>query len=448
MYLFASTLALVLGGVFALMVRTELWTPGPLFLEPGAYGRVFTLHGAVMVFLFIVPAIPAALGNIVLPPMLGLADMALPRMNRLSFHIYLLGALLLLTAMYMSALDGGSSRAILISATGVLIIGAGSVLTGVNVIVTVHKSSPNWWDLPIFAWSLYAAASFLVLCTPILTLTQLVNALGTSQSSLPQFFWIYGHPAVYIMALPALGVVSEVVATFSRRKLVGSKIIIVSLWALTAIALFAWGYDMFQGPGGWAFGPVHLAALPTATIVLCWLATLARGQVRFTAPMLYAFAFMWLVALGGINALFPQAWQLGAPLKNSYFVVAHFHLVVVGGTLMALLGGLHYWWPLLFRRTYRPWPARISWVLLFVGFHVTFFPQLILGTLGMVRQTARYAEPLQPYHQVSTVGAFALSLGLLAAILTLIRAATAGPKTDNPWAATAAEWPTSPAHEP
>ncbi len=419
MYLFASTLALILGGVFALMIRTELWTPAPLFLDPGAYDRVFTLHGAVMVFLFIVPAIPAALGNIVLPPMLGLPDMALPRANRLSFHLYILGALLLLTAMYASALNGGSGRAILVSATGVLVIGVSSILVGINIIVTLHKSAPKWWQLPPFVWTLYLASTFSVLTIPTLTLTQFVNAAGIQPIALPQFYWIYGHPAVYIMSLPALGVVSEVVAAFSKRQLVGQRVIILSSGALTMIALGLWGYEMFQGPGTSSFGPAYLAAGPAGAIILCWLTSLARGMYRVTSPILYALAFIWLVALGGVHAFFPELWELDAPQANSYFAVAHFHLVVVGGTLTALLAGLHYWWPLICARSPLPRLSILSYGLVIAGFHGTFFPQIVLGASGMQRRAALYQPDLRTYNQVSTVGAFTLGLGLLLALISL-----------------------------
>jgi len=440
MYLFATTAALILGGVFALLVRAELWAPDPQLMGRGTYSRVFTLHGAVMVFLFVIPVIPAAIGNYVLPLMLKADDLALPRLNRLAFHIYLAGAAFLLTAMYMSAADGGSPQAIFCSALGVFVLGFSSILSSINFIVTVHQRAKRWLELPPFVWALYATSLFQALSTPILVLTlvawamqPLMSAPGAA-SGLPRFFWVSSHPAVYIMALPAIGVICEVVEDAGRRRLVAYRQVVVSLLAIAVVALAVWGHDLFmhQHAPESARGPVglgYLVALPTAVVALSWSATLMQGNLQWRPPLLYALCFIGLLAVGALNALLPGALGLGAPLRNTYFVVAHFHIVVVGGTLMALLAGLYYWWPTFFGRNYHEGWAKLACGLVFGGFSLTFFPQLMMGLLGSPRATGgAYGAQFQPYQQASTVGVVLLSLGLVLALAGLIHGAIRGPR--------------------
>ncbi len=476
LYFFATTFALILGGVFALIVRLELLTPGKDIIGPDAYNRMFTLHGAVMVFLFIIPAIPASIGNFVIPLMLGVKDVAFPRLNLASFYIWVVGALFLVVSMYVGAIDTGwtfytpyssdptkgSQGSVMLSAMGVFILGFSSIFTGINFIATINTMRPRnmgWFKMPLFLWAMYSTSIIQVLATPVLAITVLLltverafrlgifdPALGGDPVLFQHFFWFYSHPAVYIMVLPAMGVISEVIAVFSRRRIFGYSFIAMSSLAIAFLGFLVWGHHMFTSGQSALAGVIFSAltfsvAIPSAIKVFNWLATLYNGSIRLDVPMLYAFSFIWLFSIGGLTGLFLGTLAVDVHLHDTYFVVAHFHYVMVGGTLMALLAGLYYWWPKFFGRMYNETLARVGCLLTFIGFNITFFPQFVMGSQGMPRRYYTYLDEFQTYHQVSTVGAMILGIGILFAFGVLMVAMFSGRKAAaNPWGANTLEW--------
>jgi cytochrome c oxidase subunit I len=479
MYLVATSSALLLGGVFALLVRTELLGPGPTIMSHDTYNRMFTLHGAVMVFLFIIPSIPAAIGNFVLPLMLGAKDVAFPRLNLASFYVWIVGALFMVANMYISALDTGwtlytpysssaqvgSQSAVITAATGAFILGFSSIFTGINFLATIHQMRPrdmNWFDMPLLLWSLYATSVIQILATPVLAITLLLlvverfmhlgifdPALGGDPVMFQHFFWFYSHPAVYIMILPAMGVISEIISVFSGRRIFGYKFIAMSSLAIALLGFLVWGHHMFTSGQSKVMAVIFSAitfsvAIPSAIKVFNWLATMFKGAIRLDTPMLYALGFIFLFTIGGLTGMFLGALSVDVHLHDTYFVVAHFHYVMVGGTLMALFGGLFYWWPKFFGRMYNESVAKVSAFLVFVGFNWTFFPQFILGSRGMPRRYYNYLPEFQPLHVASTTGAFVLGIGVALTFGLLIYAALRGKKAPaNPWGAVTLEWQTS-----
>ncbi len=476
MYLLATSASLILGGVFALIVRLELLTPARDLIDHDTYNRMFTLHGAVMVFLFIIPAIPAAMGNFIIPLMLGVKDVAFPRLNLASFYIWIGGALFLVISMYMGAIDTGwtfytpystsgdvgSQSSVMLSAMGVFILGFSSIFTGINFIATINTMRPKgmgWFDMPLFLWAMYATSIIQVLATPVLAITLLLltverafglgifdPALGGDPVLFQHFFWFYSHPAVYIMVLPAMGVISEVIATFSRRRIFGYSFIAMSSLAIAFLGFLVWGHHMYTSGQSALAGVIFSAltfsvAIPSAIKVFNWLATLYQGSIRLDVPMLYAFSFIWLFSIGGLTGMFLGTLAVDVHLHDTYFVVAHFHYVMVGGTMMALFAGLYYWWPKFFGRMYNETMARVGCLLVFVGFNVTFFPQFVMGSQGMPRRYYTYLDEFQIYHQVSTAGAMLLGVGILFAFGVLIHALYRGRvAAQNPWGANTLEW--------
>ena len=476
MYMIATSASLILGGVFALIVRLELFTPARDLIDHDTYNRMFTLHGAVMVFLFIIPAIPAAMGNFIIPLMLGVKDVAFPRLNLASFYIWIVGAVFLVGSMYMGAIDTGwtfytpyssspdvgSQSAVMLSAMGVFILGFSSIFTGINFIATINTMRPKgmgWFDMPLFLWAMYATSIIQVLATPVLAITLLLltverafglgifdPALGGDPVLFQHFFWFYSHPAVYIMVLPAMGVISEVIAVFSRRRIFGYSFIAMSSLAIAFLGFLVWGHHMFTSGQSALAGVIFSAltfsvAIPSAIKVFNWLATLYQGSIRLDVPMLYAFSFIWLFSIGGLTGMFLGTLAVDVHLHDTYFVVAHFHYVMVGGTMMALFAGLYYWWPKFFGRMYNETMARVGCLLVFVGFNVTFFPQFVMGSQGMPRRYYTYLDEFQIYHQVSTVGAMILGVGILFAFGVLIHALYRGRvAAENPWGANTLEW--------
>jgi cytochrome c oxidase subunit 1 len=483
MYLALITACLLLGGVFALVVRFHLWNPGGGLVSNDAYNKMFTLHGAVMIFLFVIPGIPSALGNFVLPLQVGAKDVAFPRVNLLSFWLFAAGAVLFLVTLVVGGVDTGwtlyppysleSSRGlgILLALTGVFLAGFSSILTGVNFIATIHKMRApgmGWFDLPLFLWALYATGVIQIFATPVLGITVALGFLerlfhlglfmpeyGGDPVLFQHFFWFYSHPAVYIMILPAMGIVSEVVSVFSRKPIFGYRFIAMSSIAIALIGFLVWGHHMFvSGQSRWAnviFSFLTLlVAIPSAIKTFNWLATMYKGAIVLKTPMLYVLSFFAIFGVGGLTGLFLGALATDIPLHDTYFVVAHFHFVMVGAVMIAFLAGLHYWWPKITGRMYDERLGAVSAALVFVGFNVTFIPQFVVGVAGMPRRYATYAAQFQGMNRVSTVGAVVLSAGLLVALWGLLVSLRSGARAPaNPWGASSLEWSASspPAHD-
>ena len=476
MYLVGTLLGFFAAGVLALIFRADLMTPNSE-LGRDVYNKLFTLHGAIMVFIFIIPAIPAALGNFFLPLMLGAKDVAFPRLNLLSFYIWVAGLLILLLAIIVGNLDtgwtfytpysikeGANAAPLIIATGGVFVMGFSSILTGVNFIVTVHKMRApgmTWNRMPLFIWALYATAVIQVLATPVLAITVLLllienvlqigifnPAWGGDPVLFQHFFWFYSHPAVYIMILPGFGIISETISVHSKKHIFGYKAIALSSVAIAIISFLVWGHHMFvSGQSEFAaalFSFLTFAvAVPTAIKTFSWVATLYKGVITWNAPMLYSLTFLFTFTIGGLTGIFLGALSVDIHFHDSYFVVAHFHYVMMGGTVIALLAGLHHWFPKMFGKMYNEGHARIGVILVFIGFNVTFFTQFMLGSQGMARRYAEYDPVFQTYHVISSIGSFILGAGLLWTLIYLVWALMKGPKASaNPWGGVSLEWAT------
>ncbi len=475
MYLVAILSSFFLGGMFAMLLRAELFTPGQTIMTADTYNKMFTLHGAVMIFLFIIPGIPATLGNFVLPLMLGAKDVALPRLNLASFWLWLLGATVAVASIVIGAVDTGwtfytpysttTGTAVVAMTLGAFILGFSSIFTGLNFIVTIHKMRPEgmtWFRMPLFLWGIYSTAIIQVLATPVLGITLLLliaertlgvgifdPALGGDPVLYQHFFWFYSHPAVYIMILPAMAIMSELISTFSGKHIFGYKFIAWSSIAIALLSFLVWGHHMFtsgqSGLTNMIFSALTFSvAIPSAVKVFNWLATMYKGSIRLAAPMLYALSFLFLFAIGGLTGLFLGSLSTDIHLHDTYFVVAHFHYVMFGGTVIAFLGGIHYWWPKMFGRMYSERWAQVSALLIFVGFNLTFFTQFVMGSHGMPRRYYNYLEQFTAYHQASTVGSFILALGFFIMLGYLLHSLVRGEKAPaNPWGAATLEWETT-----
>ncbi len=472
MYFCCVIAAFALGGFFALMIRTELWAPGRTIVDADTYNQLFTLHGAIMVFLVIVPGIPAALGNFVLPLHLGAKDVAFPKLNLMSWYMWITGAIFLISSLIVSAADTGwtfytpysttTPTAVIPALAGVFVLGFSSIFTGLNFIVTIHKMRApglTWFRLPLFVWALYATAIMQVLATPVLGITLLMliverafgigifdPALGGDPVLFQHFFWFYSHPAVYIMVVPGFGVISELIPVFSRKRLFGYSFIALSSVAIAILSFLVWGHHMFVSGQSVLAGSIFsaitfLIAIPTAIKVLNWISTMYKGSIHLDTPMLYALMFLWVFTIGGLTGLFLSTMSTDVHLHDTYFVVAHFHYVMMGGAITAFFGGLHYWWPKMWGRMYNEKTGRIGAAAVFIGLNLTFFPQFIMGSRGMPRRYYNYIPEFQPFHQASTIGAFILGIGFIVTTVSLIRSLLKKPDAPaNPWGANTLEW--------
>lgn len=472
MYLASVLLFFLIGGIFALLVRMELFSPGLTVMTADQYNKAFTYHGTIMVFMVIIPLIPAALGNIFLPMMIGAKDVAFPRLNLLSYYIYISGALLASATLFVHQVDTGwtfyapysiktgtSTSMVLLAA---FIMGFSSILTGLNFIVSIHKlRAPGltFGRLPLFLWSLYATSIIQVLATPVLAITLLLLTLeralgigifdpklGGDPVLFQHFFWFYSHPAVYIMILPALGVINEIVPVFSRKPIFGYKAMAYAIFGIALVAFLVWGHHMFVSGqselSNFLFSLITMfVAVPTGVKVFSWVATMYKGRILFTTPMLYVFAFILVFTIGGLTGVFLATISMNVHLTDTYYVVAHFHYVMVGGTLMAFMGGLHYWFPKMFGKMYNEAWAKASWFLIFVGFNVTFFPQFILGSQGMPRRYYDYLPEFTTLNRVSTIGSWLIGVGFLVSLFYFLHALAKGKSAgDNPWSSLSLEW--------
>ena len=475
LYLISVLTSFFLGGLFAMLVRTELLTSGRTIMDANSYNQSFTLHGAIMIFLFIIPSIPAAFGNFVLPVMLGAKDVAFPRLNLASWYLYVVGAVFALVSILAGGVDTGwtfytpystsTGGAVVWLTMGAFILGFSSIFTGLNFIVTIHKLRPawmGWFKMPLFLWSLYATAIIQVLATPVLGITLVLlvlertfgvgifdPALGGDPVLYQHFFWFYSHPAVYIMILPAMGIISELVSVFSRKHIFGYRFIAYSSIAIAIFGFLVWGHHMFtSGQSGLAnmiFSALTFSvSIPSAIKVFNWLTTMYKGSLRLDTPMLYVLSFLFLFTIGGLTGLFLGTLATDIHLHDTYFVVAHFHYIMVGGAIMGYLGGLHFWWPKMTGRRYNEAWGKISSVLIFVGFNLTFFPQFVLGYLGMPRRYHVYPDEFQVLNVMSTAGATILGFGYLFPFSYLFHSIFRGtPAGPDPWTAKGLEWTTS-----
>ena len=474
LYFAALTFFFFIGGAMAVTMRLELASPAGDLVSDDIYNRLFSIHGIIMIWFFLVPSIPATLGNFLLPLMLGARDLAFPRLNLASWYVFMAGSLFALFAVVAGGVDTGwtfytplsslTNSHVSAAAFGVFIVGFSSIMTGINFIVTIHKlRAPGltWFRLPIFIWTMYATSLVMVLATPVLAATLILIVLervigigvfdpqlGGDPLLFQHLFWFYSHPAVYIMILPGMGVVSELIPCFSRRPLFGYKAVALSSMAIAVFGFLVWGHHMFvSGQSAYA-GIVfsflsYCVAIPSAIKVFNWSLTLRKGHVRFPAPMLYALGFLGLFTFGGLAGLFVAAIAVDVHLHDTYFVVAHFHYIMVGGMVSAFMGGLHFWWPKMTGRMYPELWGQIAAAMTFIGFNLTFFPQYILGYLGMPRRYHAYPPEFAFWNVLSSAGAVILAAGYLLPLgyltWSLFRGERAGA---NPWAASGLEWQT------
>ncbi len=473
LYLASITLMFAIGGFYAMLVRLELLTPKGDLLSAEAYNRAFTGHGIIMVFFFLIPSIPAVLGNFLIPLMIGAKDLAFPKINLLSWYIYMIGAGFAMSAILHGGLDTGwtfytpystafAGGPVVTAALGVFIAGFSSILTGLNFIVTIHKMRApglTWFRLPLFVWAHYATSVIQVLGTPVIAVTLLLVALertfhfgffdparGGDPVLFQHLFWFYSHPAVYIMILPSMGVISELVTCFSRKRIFGYGLIAASSFAIAVIGFLVWAHHMFIAGisvySAMVFSALSfLVAIPSAIKVFNWTATLYKGSVSYQTPMLYALGFIGLFTIGGLTGLFLATLGVNVHVTDTYFIIAHFHYIMVGGAIMGYLGGLHFWWPKMTGRLYPEWWARVSAAVVFIGFNLTFFPQFILGYLGMPRRYHAYPDEFQVLNVMSTAGASILAAGYVLPMVYFAWSMRYGQLAPaNPWPATGLEW--------
>jgi cytochrome c oxidase subunit 1 len=475
LYMASITFFFFLGGLFALLIRLELLTPEGDLVQAETYNKLFTMHGIVMVFFFLIPSIPAVLGNFFIPMMIGAKDLAFPRLNLLSWYIFVVGGLFTLWAIVHGGVDTGwtfytpystasSSTQVIPAAIGIFITGFSSILTGLNFIVTIHTMRApgmTWFRLPLFVWGHYATSLIFVLGTPVIAVTLLLvalerilhlgffdPALGGDPVLFQHLFWFYSHPAVYIMVLPAMGVVSEIVPAFSRKAVFGYRFVAFASIAIAVLGFLVWGHHLFVSGQSIYAGMIFsflsfLVAIPSAVKVFNWTATMYKGSISWRTPMLYAFGFIGLFTIGGLTGLFVASLGIDVHVHDTYFVIAHFHYIMVGGAIMGYLGGIHYWWPKISGKMYPEGLAKFAAFVVFVGFNLTFFPQFILGYLGMPRRYHAYPPEFQVLNVMSTAGASILGVGYVLPLVYLIWSMRYGKNAvANPWGATGLEWKT------
>ena len=475
LYLVSVTFFFFIGGLFATLIRLELLTPQGDLVQAETYNKLFTMHGVTMIFFFLIPSIPAVLGNFLIPIMIGARDLAFPRLNLASWYIYIIGGLFTLAAAAAGGVDTGwtfytpyssiySNTHVALTVVGIFVTGFSSILTGLNFIVTIHTMRApgmTWFRMPLFVWAHYATSIIFVLGTPVIAITLTLvalerllqlgifnPALGGDPLLFQHLFWFYSHPAVYIMILPGMGVISELITCFSRKRIFGYDFIAFSSLAIAVLGFLVWGHHMFVSGQSVYAGMIFsllsmLVAIPSAIKVFNWTATLYKGSISFDAPMLYALGFIGLFTIGGLTGLFLATLGVDVHVHDTYFVIAHFHYIMVGSAVMAYLGGIHFWWPKMTGRKYPETLARLAAVIIFLGFNLTFFPQFVLGYLGMPRRYHVYPPEFQVLNVMSTAGASILAVGYVLPLVYLIWSLRYGAVAGmNPWKARGLEWQT------
>lgn len=476
LYTLSITFFFLIGAIFAAFIRIELLTPYGRMMSDETYNTLFSMHGIIMVWFFLVPSIPTTLGNFLVPMMIGARDLAFPRLNLLSWYLFMIAGGVLLGVLFSGGVDTGwtfytplstgyLTTPVAAAVTAVFIAGFASILTGLNFIVTTHRMRApgmTWSRLPLFIWSNYATSVILVLATPVLAITLALiavdrvvhlgifdSALGGDPVLFQHMFWFYSHPAVYIMILPGMGVVSELISTFSRKRVFGYSTVAAASIAIAVLGFLVWAHHMFVAGistySALIFSALsYLVAIPSAIKVFNWTATMYKGSISYSTPMLYALGFIGLFTVGGMTGLFLAALGIDVHVTDTYFIVAHFHYIMVGGMLLAYLGGLHFWWPKMTGRMYPEWWGRVAAVIVFAGFNLTFFPQFIMGYLGMPRRYHVYPPEFQVYNVLSTAGASILGIGYVLPLIYLIWSLKYGKVVGpNPWQGTGLEWRTS-----
>jgi cytochrome c oxidase subunit 1 len=475
LYMITITLLFGVGGIAATLIRINLVSPTGWIVRSETYNKLFTIHGVIMVWFFLIPSIPTVLGNFLLPLMIGARDLAFPKLNLASWYLFVAGGIFTILALILGGVDTGwtfytpysssfSNTHVVLVVTGVFIAGFSSILTGLNFIVTTHKlrcPGMTWLRLPLFVWSIYATSLILVLATPVLAMTLVLTgveriwhvgifdpALGGDPVLFQHLFWFYSHPAVYIMILPAMAVESELITCFSRKAPFGYIFIAFSSVAIAILSFLVWAHHMFVAGisiyAGLVFSFMSmLVAVPSSVKVFNWTATLYKGSVSLQTPMLYALGFIGLFTIGGLTGVMVATLGIDIHVHDTYFVIAHFHYIMVGGSVMGFLGGIHFWWPKMTGRIYSDWWGRISAIIVFIGFNLTFFPQFILGYLGMPRRYHSYPPEFQFWNVLSTAGASILAVGYILPLIYLLLSLRYGPKAgNNPWRAAGLEWTT------
>ena len=476
LYLMSVTFFFFIGGFFALLIRLELLTPAGDLVQADTYNKLFTMHGLVMIFFFLLPVVPAVLGNFLTPMMIGAKDLAFPRINLLSWYIFIIGGALMLYTILVGGIDTGwtlytplstafLSSHVVAGATSIFIVGFSSILTGLNFIVTMHRMRApgmTWGRMPLFLWSTYATSIIFVLGTPLLAISLALvglerifhigvfNAeLGGDPLLFQHLFWFYSHPAVYVMILPGMGVVSEIIPCFSRKRIFGYEFVALASISIAVLGFLVWAHHMFV-TGISVYSAMifsffsYLVAIPSAIKVFNWTATLYKGKIYYTTPMLYALGFIGLFTMGGMTGLFVASLGVDVHVTDTYFVVAHFHYTMVGGMVMAYLAGMHFWWPKITGRMYPETWGRLAALIIFIGFNLTFFPQFILGWTGMPRRYHAYPPEFQVLNVLSTAGSTILAIGYLLPMVYFLWSLRYGKLVgDNPWAAAGLEWKTA-----
>jgi cytochrome c oxidase subunit 1 len=475
LYLYSLIFYFTIAAVAAAMMRIELITPEGDMVTSETYNKLFTIHGTLMVWFFLIPSIPAVLGNFVLPMMLGARDVAFPKLNLISWYLFNAGGLLAVYSVVFGGVDTGwtfytpysttyANSHVIAMAAGVFVTGFGTILTGLNFIITTHKlraPGMTWFRMPLFVWSLYATSVIMILATPVLAMTLALMSierlwgigvfdpkLGGDPLLFQHLFWFYSHPAVYIMILPGMGVISELITCYSRKPIFGYHFVAFASVAIAILGFLVWGHHMFTSGQSVYAGLVfsflsYMVAVPSAIKVFNWTMTLYRGSISFQTPMLYALGFIGLFTVGGLTGLFLAAVGFDVHVQDTYFIVAHFHYIMVGGMVTAFMGGLHYWWPKITGRMYPERIGQFAALTMYIGFNLTFFPQFVVGYLGMPRRYHAYAPEFQIYNVLSTAGASILGVGYLLPFIYFLWSLKCGKKAPaNPWEATGLEWQT------